>query len=77
MEFVEDGFKFFTICCKLKTTNLKLKKEAVLMRQPLFCSQRLAVSSSRKIHDPWPNCRGFPCLFSPSGHDCKEWQDGC
>ncbi len=25
-EFVEDGFKFFTICCKLKTTNLELKK---------------------------------------------------
>ena len=48
MEFVEDGFKFFTICCKLKTTNLKLKKGAVLMRQPLFCSQRLAVSRSQK-----------------------------
>ena len=26
-EFVEAGFKFFTICCKLKTTNLKLKKD--------------------------------------------------
>ena len=30
-EFVETGFKFFTICYKLKT-----QKEAVLMRQPLF-----------------------------------------
>ena len=27
LEFVEAGFKFFTIFCKLKTTNLKLKKE--------------------------------------------------
>ena len=25
-QFVEAGFKFFIICCKLKTTNLKLKK---------------------------------------------------
>ena len=27
LEFVEAGFKFFTIFCKLKTTNLTLKKE--------------------------------------------------
>ena len=34
-EFVEAGFKFFTICCKLKTTNLKLKKARPSCDKPL------------------------------------------